>query len=322
MKQNTFRWERIFRNPAFPGFMVLLALITINAILQPGFFSYNNLKYSLMDFSPLIFLSMAQAIVLLSGSVDFSVGGVVALFTVVCASLMQDPVFIIIAVLAVGFAIALLAGLINGTLVGILKLPPVITTFATFYIFWGIARLIMPVEGGYVPRFFYKMYRSQIMEYIPIVVIVLTIGLGLWYLVSKTILYRHIYAVGSNEDAAFASSIKVNRVRIAAHILAGFFVGMAGYCLLMTTASGIHTQMQTYTLNSVAAAVIGGVSLSGGRGSVLGAVIGALILGLLGNVIFFMNIPSFYQDFTRGMIIILAIGMGQLPRLWQQRHSI
>jgi hypothetical protein len=127
----------------------------------------------------------------------------------------------------------------------------------------------MPVPGGHGPRFFYKLYRSSVVG-VPLVVLILLAGLAVWVVVSRTVFYRHLYAVGGDERSAFASGIKVSRVRLLAHVFAGFFVGLGGMCLLMLTAAGEYRSGTACSLNSIAAVVIGGFALSGGRGEHLG----------------------------------------------------
>ena len=128
--------------------------------------------------------------------------------------------------------------------------------------------------------------------------------------------------MGGDEKSAFASGIKLNRVRLLAHLFAGVFVGLGGMCLLMLTASGEYRSGMAYSLNSIAAVVIGGIAMSGGRGNIMGAIVGALILGLLNNIIFFANVPSFYQNFFRGMIVIFSLSLGTLTRLRELRTQL
>jgi ribose transport system permease protein len=128
--------------------------------------------------------------------------------------------------------------------------------------------------------------------------------------------------VGGDEKSAFASGVRVARTRLLAHVFAGFFVGLGGLCLLMLTAAGEYRSGTAYSLNSIAAVVIGGIAMSGGRGNIWGAIIGAFILGLLNNIIFFADIPSFYQNFFRGMIVIFALGLGTLTRIKELKAQL
>lgn len=312
---------RLTQNPTFPGLLILLVLVAANVALKPQFFSYNFLKINFKTFTPLILVSIAQAIVLISGSVDLSIGAALSLCVVIASSLMGDSVGSIILTVGLMLLVAMASGLLNGTLIGNVGLPALISTFATQSIFFGIAMFIMPVPGGYVPQKFYSLYNADVLGFLPMPVLILLIGLGIWLAISRLKVYRHIYAIGSNERAAAASGIKVARVRFLAHAFAGIFVAMASLCLLMTFASGDARSGLGYTMNSVAAVVIGGVSLSGGKGNIGGAIVGALILGLLTNIIFYANLSSFYQGFAKGMIIVASIALASIPRLREERYK-
>jgi ribose transport system permease protein len=308
------------QNPSAMGFAVLVLLIIVNVILQPALFTRDILTSNLMSFTPLVFAALAQGIIILSGSVDLSIGAVMSFYTIIGASMMSDTNVWLIVLL--GLVISIAIGGFNGVLIGNLRLPPFISTFATSGIVLGVTILIMPVPGGYVPKFFYKIYRSELLGLIPMPLVILLIGLLVWLVISRTVFYRHLYAIGGDEKSAFASGIRVNRTRLLAHLFAGFFVGLGGMCLLMLTAAGEYRSGTAYSLNSIAAVVIGGIAMSGGRGNIWGAIIGAFILGLLNNIIFFANIPSFYQNFFRGMIVILSLSLGTLTRLRELRSQL
>ncbi len=312
--------RRALRNPSTMGLAILVVLLIVNVALQPDFFSRDILTSNFMSFTPLIFAALAQGIIILSGSVDLSIGAAMSFYTIVGASMMTDTnVWLIV---GLGLVTSIVIGGFNGLLIGRLRLPPFISTFATSGIVLGSTIIIMPIPGGYVPKFFYKAYRSAFLGVIPMPVVILLIGLAVWVVVSRTAFYRHLYAVGGDEKSAFASGIKLNRVRLLAHLFAGVFVGLGGMCLLMLTASGEYRSGMSYSLNSIAAVVIGGIAMSGGRGNIMGAIVGALILGLLNNIIFFANVPSFYQNFFRGMIVIFSLSLGTLTRLRELRTQL
>lgn len=305
--------RKLVRDPTFPGLIVLIILLALNYYFQNKFFSYRILRSNFMAYTPLILAAMAQATIIISGSVDFSIGYALSLFTCLTAYLMNDTnVFPII---LLGFLVIFFgSGIMNGFFIGKLKMSPLITTFATMTLFWGIAQTILPVAGGYVPRSFYKIYRIKVMGFLPFPVVILIIAFVIWLAVSRTSFGRYIYAVGSNEDGAYASGINVSRIRFMAHVVASIFIAMAGVCLLMSMASGDFRVGQEYALNSVAAVVIGGVALTGGRGSIAGAIIGAMILGLINNIIFYAKVSAFYQGFAKGMVIVVALCVGGVPQ--------
>ncbi|MCP4401084.1 MAG: ABC transporter permease [bacterium] len=310
----------IVGNSSFPSFLVLLVLLVVNAFLQHKFFSYRIFKSNFMSFTPLILASMAQAIVIISGSLDLSLGYAMSLFTVITAYSMTDTN--VLPVLLLGFVcIVALSGVLNGFLIGKLRMSPLITTFATMVIFLGIGMLILPKAGGYVPKFFYKMYRGSLLKVIPFPVCILLIAIGIWLVFRRTSLCRYMYAIGSNQDGAYASGINVSTVRFMAHVIASIFIALAGLCVLMSTATGEYRSGSEYALNSVAAVVIGGIALTGGKGNISGAIFGALILGLLNNIIFFSQLSSFYQLFAKGIIIVIALSFGGVPQLLKEKFN-
>ena len=304
---------KFVKDPAFPGLIVLILLLALNYYFQNKFFSYRILRSNFMAYTPLILVAMAQATIIISGSVDFSIGYALSLFTCLTAYLMTDTN--VSYILLLGFAVIILgSGIMNGFFIGKLRMSPLITTFATMTLFWGIAQTIMPVAGGYVPRFFYKIYRIKVLGFLPFPVVILITAIVIWLIFSRSSFGRYIYAVGSNEDGAYASGINVSRVRFMAHVVASIFIAMAGVCLLMSMASGDFRVGQEYALNSVAAVVIGGIALTGGRGSIAGAIIGAMILGLINNIIFYAKVSAFYQGFAKGMVIVVALCVGGVPQ--------
>ena len=310
------------RDPSFPSFVVLTLLIIINVSIQPNFFAYSTVKSNFMTFTPLILVSMAQGIIILSGSLDLSVGAAMSLLTCIMASMMTDSIFNVILVIVIGIACAVALSMFNGSIIGFVRLPPLISTFATSAIFFGLALTIMPLPGGYVPSYFYRWYRGDVLGFIPVPIFILLIGIGIWVIFKRTAIYRYIYAVGGNEDGAYSSGIKVANIKLMAFLFASMFIALAGVSLLLSTAIGDPRAGQAYTLNSVAAVVIGGISLKGGKGSVVGAMVGALILGLLINIIFFLRVSSLYQNFARGMIIIIALSLATIPKLRETSHKI
>jgi ribose transport system permease protein len=314
------RLAAALRNPSAMSFGLLLVLLVVNVILQPALFTGEVLTSNLMSFTPLIFAALAQGIIVLSGSVDLSIGAAMSFYTIVGASTLSDTNVAWVVLLCLAISVAI--GGLNGLLVGYLRLPPFITTFATSGIVLGATILIMPVPGGYVPRFFYKLYRSALLGFLPMPLALVLAGLLVWAVVSRTVFYRHLYAIGGAEPSAYASGIPVRRVRFLAHLFAGLFVGLGGMCLLMLTAAGEYRSGMAYSLNSIAAVVIGGIAISGGRGNIWGAIIGALILGLLNNILFFADIPSFYQNFFRGIIVIFSLALGSLTRLRELRAAL
>jgi ribose transport system permease protein len=313
--------KNIVQDSSFPSFLMLVALVIVNAILQPGFFSLQVFRMNFMTFTPLILVSLAQATLLLVGAVDLSLGAGISLVTTVMASLMYDNPLSIIGVTLLGIAVALGLSLFNGFFIGVVGPPPLIMTFATSVIWYGIALLLMPTPGGHIPEAYYGLYGKTIAGFLPVPVLVLLVALAICLLLGRLRSFRHIYAVGGNERAAKASGIKVTRIKIFAFLVSGVFVALAALCTVGQTATGDARSGQGFTLNSVAAVIIGGIAFSGGKGNYVGAIMGGIILGLLINIIYFANITSFYQVFTKGIIILVALVIGAVPRLRRELAS-
>jgi ribose transport system permease protein len=314
MKERRLSRE-LLQNSSFPSFLMLVLLVAVNAILQPNFFSYQVFRINFMTFTPLILVSLAQATVILSGAVDLSLGAGISLVTAVMASLMKDSPLSMVLVALLGVGVALALSLFNGFFIGVVGPPPLIMTFATSTIWFGAALLLMPHPGGYIPEAYYGLYTASLGGFLPAPVIVLIVALLFCLLLGRMRSFRHLYAVGGNEKAARASGINVTWTKIFAFLVSGVFVAMAALCVVGQTATGDARSGQGFTLNSVAAAVIGGIAFSGGKGNYLGAAMGGIILGLLINIIYFANITSFDQEFMKGVIIIVALLIGAVPRL-------
>ncbi len=312
--------RNLTKRPSFPAFLILLTLLIVNAVLQPNFFSYRAFRSNFMSFTPLVLAAIAQGIIILSGSLDLSLGSAISLFNVFVAYYMTDNNVVLMLVLGF-FLTVIISGVINGIFIGRLKLPALITTFATSAIYLGLAMIILPVAGGYVPKFFYQFYKGSLLRAVPWAAVIMITGILIWYVFSKTRAYRYIYAAGSSEEGAYASGINVWKTRLTAHIFASLFIFIAGVCVLMVTSTGEYRTGQSYTLNSVAAVVIGGIALTGGRGSIVGAIFGALALGILNNIIFYSGASSYLQILAKGAIIVLALVLSAVPTLLREKRA-
>lgn len=303
-------WQRRF-GASLPYLVtagLLLAAIVINAVLQPTFFTAYSLTSNFATFVPLVFVAVAQAIVIIGGGLDLSIGAIVALSSVTALTVMKGddaliPLGVLVAVLT-----GALCGLFNGLLVSAVRLQPLIATFATTSIFAGLTLLVLPSPGGAVPGTMTAGYRMAI-ALVPVPVLGVLGAVLLWFLLTRTRLVRHIYAVGGDADAAYASLVPASRARAASYVIAGTFAGLAALAVLANTGSGDPFVGQSMALDSIAAVVLGGVALSGGRGSAYGAIAGALILSLTSNILFYLGVPTTYRALASGIIIILALAL-------------
>jgi ribose transport system permease protein len=244
-----------------------------------------------------------------------SIGMSITLGTVIMAATMHDSPGSILLGIVLAIAATLAVGVLNGVTIGYLRLPSIISTFAVSAVCYGASLLIMPQPGGYVPSVLYETYTASIGSVLPVSLLVILISLFIWGIFRKRKIYRYIYAVGGNEAAAYANGISTKKVKLYAFLIACIFIVLTSLVVVAQTSTGDANIGRSYTLNTIAAVVIGGISLQGGKGSVFGAVLGALIIGLISNIIFFANLSSFYQDLIKGLIIILALTLSLLPAL-------
>jgi ribose transport system permease protein len=308
--------KKISRKPEFPSVIILITVIALNAALQKNFFAINVINVNLLTFTPLILISIGQAVIILGGGLDLSVGTQVSLINVIMAVLMKDAGDNQAAVIP-GFLAAMIAalgmGFVNGFTAGYLNLPPMIATFATSAIWYGLALLILPSPGGAIPTWLVKGF-SWKYSLISMPLIIIVAAYLVWIFVRRRPLGRYIYAVGSNETAAYANGVNTRRVKLYSYMLGSFFVMLGGFAITFQAASGDARLGLSYTLTSIAAVVVGGIALKGGSGNVIGAVFGAIILNMVINLIYFANIPSEFQEFTKGAIIILALALAVVYR--------
>jgi ribose transport system permease protein len=267
----------------------------------PGGF---ELTSTLDNTMPLAFAALAQTLVILTRGIDLSVGGVIDLTNAVAAqTLMGGPVATTlwtVAILAIGGA----CGLLNGVLVAVGRLQPILVTLATLSIYQGLAIRILPQPGGAIPPGFTAVLANPdwptSLLYIPL------IG-GLWAIFRRTRLGVAVFAVGNDAMAASSHGISVRRTVILAYTLGGVASACAGLFLAANATAGDATTGDTYTLTSIVAAVLGGVSLFGGRGSGLGALFGAFVTVMVVNILFFAHIDPLYQTFYEGLFLLAAV---------------
>lgn len=306
-------WQRRFTfqlsNVVIVG--LLVAAVAINVVLQPTFFTQYSITSNFATFAPLVFATLAQSMVLICGGIDLSVGAQVALISVVALRVMDGQDSRILLGLAIAVATGAACGLVNGFIIAVIRLQPLIATFATSSVFSGLALVVLPSPGGTVPAALTSAYRMAFAQ-VPVPIVFVLVGMALWYALSRTQLATHMHAVGGDREAAFASLVPVTSVIVRALVSAGVFVGFAAFCVLANTGSGDPFVGANTAMDSIAAAVLGGVALSGGRGNPLGAVAGAIILSISSNILFFLSVPTTYRSLASGLIIIAALALSVL----------
>lgn len=287
----------------------LAILIIIVSILNPSFLEPLNILNLLRQVSINALIAFGMTFVILTGGIDLSVGSILALSSAFVANMMVsgfDPIFAII----VGCLLGGVMGMVNGLLITQGKMAPFIATLATMTIFRGLTLVYTngnPITGlgdSMTFQLFGRGYQFGIP--VPAITMIITFAI-LWVVLHKTSFGRKTYAIGGNEKAAIVSGIKVSRVKIMIYTLAGLMSALAGTILTSRLNSAQPTAGTSYELDAIAAVVLGGTSLSGGRGRIVGTLIGALIIGTLNNGLNMLGVSSFYQMVVKGIVILIAV---------------
>jgi ribose transport system permease protein len=300
------------------GFFILLLAFT--KVIQPSYgpAGVRGLAISVL---PLALAAVAQAVVVISGGIDLSVGSMMALTNVVSAVLMKDQseqfaVVVVVGVLILG----LVLGGINGGLVVLTRVPDIVVTLAMSFVWAGCALLVLPSPGGGSADWLLNLLIGPLgNEWVPKALIALVVAVSIvWIPIRRSRLGLSMYAIGSNQLAAFRSGVPVGRTKVLSYMLMGLFAALAG--LSLTASTGIGTPVPgPYTLFSVAAVVLGGVSLAGGRGGVSGPIIGVLILSMIRSDMTFLSLDTNLALVAEGIILIAVVMVGSLIQLRRSR---
>jgi ribose transport system permease protein len=294
------------RAPFLVACAMLAAIVLVYGSRQRGVFTLQEFELNTAAAMTLILAATGQTIVLIRGGIDLSIGGMISLGTVIAATRFgSDPGSVVLwsaVILALGFGV----GALNGAMISLLGLQPFLLTLATWSILSGAAMLILPTDGGNVPGWWIGFSYARLLGVAGPVWLLLGL-LVFWAWFRATRLGITIRATGSSEKSAFLSGVSVARVNIVTYGLSGLFAAAAALYLTTQTGAGSPTIGKDYILLSVAAAVIGGVSLFGGRGNLLGTVIGAFILTLIGNLVFVLRVSSYWQPVMSGVILLVAV---------------
>jgi ribose transport system permease protein len=300
------------------GFLALLLVFT--KLIQPnyGVTGVQGLGTSVL---PLALAAVGQAIVVISGGIDLSVGAMMALTSVVSASLMkgQPDEFGIVVVLAV-LLLGLVLGAVNGGVVVVTRVPDIVVTLAMSFVWAGCALLVLKTPGGASAAWLKDLVTgSLVSEWIPKAAVVLIVVVAvIWIPFRRSRLGLSIYAIGSNRLAAFRSGVSVGRTKILAYALTGLFAALGG--LSLTASTGIGTPVPgPYTLMSVAAVVLGGVSLAGGRGGVFGPIVAVMILQMIRTDMTFLNVDTNLAVVMQGLILIGVVMIGSIVQIRRAR---
>jgi ribose transport system permease protein len=300
------------------GFLVVLLVFTKYISPRYGVGGVQALAISAL---PLALAAVAQAMCVIAGGIDLSIGSMMALTSVVAATQMQgrSEEFAVVAVLGV-LLLGIILGSINGGLIVLTRVPDIVVTLAMSFVWAGCALLVIASPGGGSAKWLRDVILGSIgNEWIPKSAVVLLVLVALvWIPVRRSRLGLSIYAIGSNQLAAFRSGVRVGATKVVAYALTGLFAALAG--LSLTASTGIGTPVPgPYTLTSVAAVVLGGVSLAGGRGGVFGPIIGVVILQLIQMDMAFLHLDTNLAIVTQGVILIGVVMFGSLIQ-WRRNR--
>lgn len=290
-------------------FWVLILLIIVMSILSPAFLNGRNLANIVKQISINGVLAVGMTIVIITSGIDLSVGSVVAFSSIVAAYFGRaDSGYPVIVAIVMGIFAGVVIGAINGIGVAYIGYPAFIVTLSTMTIVRGLALIVtngVPIFGLSDSMI---NLANETFLHIPNLVFYLlgVFAIGI-ILLNFTVIGRHLYAVGGNVEAANAAGIQVKKILTVAYCISGFCAGLAGVLAASRITSGSPTTGEGYEMNAISAAVIGGVSMSGGKGGLTGTLIGALLIGVIQNGLDILGISSYYQKVIQGLIILIAV---------------
>ncbi|KFZ40864.1 MULTISPECIES: hypothetical protein [Thermoactinomyces] len=290
-------------------FLAFVLLFAVVAVLNPSFIEPLNLLNLLRQISINALIAFGMTFVILTGGIDLSVGSILALSSALMAGMIVSGVDPILSICITALLGALM-GAVNGLLITKGKVAPFIATLATMTIYRGLTLVYTdgnPITGlgdHYSFQLFGRGYFFGIP--VPAVTMLITFFI-LWFILHKTSFGRKTYAIGGNETAAFVSGIKVDQVKCLIYSLAGMMAAISGAILTSRLNSAQPTAGTAYEMDAIAAVVLGGTSLAGGKGRIFGTLVGALIIGTLNNGLNLLGVSSFYQQVVKGIVILIAV---------------
>ncbi len=285
----------------------LIVLVIVLSLASSQFFTIGNLSNVLLQTSVNALIAVGMTFVILTAGIDLSVGSSLALSSAIAAGLMASNTNPWIASI-IGIVVGAGAGLVNGLFVAYGRLAPFIVTLGTMTLYRGLTQIYtqgMPIFN--LPNSFSNFGAGSLLGVpIPVLVTALVFILA-WIVLKRMTTGRRIYALGGNESAAYLAGVPVRRYLVLVYVISGVLAALAGLILTSRLSTAEPTAGTGYELDAITAVVLGGTSLFGGEGTLLGTLIGALILGVINNGLNILNVNSFYQDAVKGVIILLAI---------------
>jgi erythritol transport system permease protein len=320
-------------------FIALFAVLIFFSLAAPNFLSTANAVLIAKHVALNAFLAIGMTFVIITGGIDLSVGSIVGLCGMVAGWLILNGLdlpfgytvyFNVVEIVIITLGVGILIGAINGFLITRLNVAPFIATLGTLYVARGLA--LLSSDGRTFPNLvgdpslgntgFAFIGAGRFLGLPVSIWILVLVGAGAAYLAARTPLGRHIFAVGGNERAAALSGIRVSRVKMFVYVFSGFCASIVGLIISSELMASHPATGETFELNAIAAAVLGGTSMSGGRGTVGGTIVGAFVIGILSDGLVMMGVSSFWQTVIKGLVIIAAVVVDQAQRRLQSRAAM
>lgn len=290
------------------SFVLLVIFLIVMWIVQPGIMNFSRIVTITNGQLCLLLAGIGQTFVLLVGGIDLSIGGIICLSNSIAALYMPDsiPGMILMSILILGLGTGI--GLFNGFIITRFNVQPFVVTFTVNYVLLGISLLILPIDGGTPPSRYVSalLYELGPVSVSMIIVVLIIIG---WIFIRRTRFVRNIYVVGCNAKAGFLNGINVSRIKILTFAISGGLAALAGLWRTAQLASGSPDAGDAMTMPSITISVIGGTSMSGGIGGVVGTVVGAYILRLIQDLLTFMGAKSFWSTVFQGVFLVVTVGV-------------
>ncbi|WP_411336759.1 ABC transporter permease [Ruminococcus gauvreauii] len=290
-------------------FLIFIALIIIFSIISPAFFAVGNAMNIIRQISMMGIVTVGFTFVLIGGGLDLSVGSQIAIMNIIICYLIINMGVNPILALIIGIAFTTLIGTFNGFVISRTGIPPLIATLAMQTALRGAAFVISngyPMYG--IPDYLKTIGQGNLFGFFPIpgLIMIAVIVFGI-VLLNKTYIGRHFYALGSNEEALRLTGVNTHFTRVLTYALLGFLTGIAGIVMLCRTGSGQPNIANSFEMDVLTAAVLGGVSVNGGKGSIAGAIIGAAIIGVLNNGMSIMGANDYWQQIIKGIVLLAVV---------------
>lgn len=288
----------------------LTLLFVVLSIASPQFLTIDNLITVFRQVTINALIAFGMTFVILTGGIDLSVGSIVALTGAFTAGAMSNGTSTLVAIL-IGLSSGILMGLANGILISLGNIPPFVGTLASMTIFRGVTLVYtggIPISN--LNDSFTFWGKGYIFGVVPIPVVIMILSFIILYIVlTKTKFGKHVYAIGGNEETAYFSGVNVKKIKVLVYVISGLLAAMSGMLLTARLNSAQATAGTGFDSDAIASVVVGGTSLSGGNGGILGTIIGATIIGVLTNGLNLLGVHSYYQQIVKGIVIIVSVLM-------------